>query len=96
MYFASTVINIFAHMCLYCALGEILVAQCNRIYYAAYSNKWYTMNAKVTKNLLFLMIRGSKPIYLTAGKVFPVTMATFCSLIKTSVGYISVLHTMRS
>ncbi|XP_012062244.1 PREDICTED: putative odorant receptor 69a, isoform A, partial [Atta cephalotes] len=78
VYFASTVINIFAHMCLYCALGEILVAQCNKIYYAAYS-KWYTMNSKETQNLLILMIRGSKPVYLTAGKVFPVTMATFCS-----------------
>ncbi|XP_025989890.2 odorant receptor 67c-like [Solenopsis invicta] len=96
VYFASTVLNIFAHMCLYCALGEILVAQCNKIYYAAYRNKWYTMNPKVTQSLLFLMIRGSKPVYLTAGKVFPVTMATFCSLLKTSVGYISVLHTARS
>ncbi|XP_018354626.1 PREDICTED: odorant receptor 43a-like [Trachymyrmex septentrionalis] len=96
VYFASTVINIFAHMCLYCALGEILVAQCNKIYYAAYNNKWYTMNSKVTQNLLILMIRGSKPVYLTAGKVFPVTMATFCSLVKTSVGYMSVLHTTRN
>ncbi|XP_071576932.1 odorant receptor 9a-like [Temnothorax nylanderi] len=94
--FMSTVTNIFAHMCLYCALGEILVAQCNKIYYAAYSNKWYSMNPKVTHNLLLLMIRGSIPVYLTAGKIFPITMATFCSLVKTSVGYISVLHTMRS
>ncbi|XP_011705641.1 PREDICTED: odorant receptor 7a-like [Wasmannia auropunctata] len=80
MFFASTIINLFAHMCLYCALGEILVAQCNRIYYAAYSNNWYTMNAKVTQNLLLLMIRGSKPVYLTAGKIFPITMATFCNV----------------
>ncbi|XP_011861185.1 PREDICTED: odorant receptor 43a-like isoform X1 [Vollenhovia emeryi] len=96
MYFASTVINLFEHMCLYCALGEILVAQCNNIYYAVYSNQWYSMNPKATQNLLLLMIRGSKPVYLTAGKVFPLTMATFCSLVKTSVGYISVLHTTRS
>jgi len=38
------------------------------------------MNSKETQNLLILMIRGSKPVYLTAGKVFPVTMATFCSV----------------
>ncbi|XP_036140286.1 odorant receptor 43a-like [Monomorium pharaonis] len=97
IYFVSIVINIFAHMCLYCALGEILVAQNNKIYYAAYSNKWYTnLNPKVTQNLLLLMIRGSKPVYLTAGKIFPLTMTTFCSLLKTSVGYVSVLHTTRS
>ncbi|XP_039307804.1 odorant receptor 43a isoform X2 [Solenopsis invicta] len=95
-YFVSTVINIFAHMCLYCAVGEILVAKCNKIYYAAYSNKWYAMSLQVLRSLLFLMIRGSKPVYLTAGKIFPLTMTTFCSLLKTSVGYISVLHTVRS
>ncbi|XP_011638856.2 putative odorant receptor 69a [Pogonomyrmex barbatus] len=96
IYFASTVFNIFVHMCLYCVLGEMLVAQCNKIYHAAYSNQWYIMDLKFTQDLLFLMTRGSKPIYLTVGKVFPVTMTTFCGLIKTSVGYISVLHTMRS
>ncbi|XP_024867769.1 odorant receptor 49b-like [Temnothorax curvispinosus] len=82
-------------MCLYCVLGDILMAQCNKIYYAAYSNKWYTMDPQITENLLILMTRNSKPIYLTAGKISPVTMATFCSLVKTSVGYISVLYTMR-
>ncbi|XP_011861186.1 PREDICTED: odorant receptor 43a-like isoform X2 [Vollenhovia emeryi] len=72
------------------------IITCNNIYYAVYSNQWYSMNPKATQNLLLLMIRGSKPVYLTAGKVFPLTMATFCSLVKTSVGYISVLHTTRS
>ncbi|XP_011051767.1 PREDICTED: odorant receptor 22a-like isoform X3 [Acromyrmex echinatior] len=83
-------------MCLYCALGEFLVAQCNEIYYAAYSNEWYSVNSKITQDLLLLLIRGAKPIHLTAGKIFPMTMMTFCRLIKTSVGYISVLHTTRS
>ncbi|KAL6266478.1 hypothetical protein P5V15_003327 [Pogonomyrmex californicus] len=96
VFFFSTIFNIFIHMCLYCVLGEILMNQCNKIYYAAYNNKWYTMESKVVRDLLLLMIRGSKPIYLTAGKVSPIIMTTFCSLVKTSVGYISVLHTTRS
>ncbi|XP_029672723.1 odorant receptor 33b-like [Formica exsecta] len=96
VYFTSNVFNLFAHMCLYCALGEILVAQCNEIYYAAYSNEWYSVDSKNARDLLPLLIRGAKPIYLTAGKVFPMTMATFCGLVKTSAGYISVLHTTRN
>ncbi|XP_024885000.1 odorant receptor 49b-like [Temnothorax curvispinosus] len=95
VFFILTIFNLFGHMCLYCVLGDILMAQCNKIYYAAYSNKWYTMDPQITENLLILMTRNSKPIYLTAGKISPVTMATFCSLVKTSVGYISVLYTMR-
>ncbi|XP_011705625.1 PREDICTED: uncharacterized protein LOC105460831, partial [Wasmannia auropunctata] len=34
IYFISSVVNIFIHMCIYCILGEILVDQCNKIYYA--------------------------------------------------------------
>ncbi|XP_067206062.1 odorant receptor 13a-like isoform X2 [Linepithema humile] len=96
IYLVSNIFNVFVHMCLYCALGEILVAQCNEIYYAAYSNEWYSMDSKMAKDLMSLLIRGTKPIYLTAGKIFPMTMATFCGLIKTSAGYISVLHTTRN
>ncbi|XP_025264859.1 odorant receptor 43a isoform X1 [Camponotus floridanus] len=96
MYLISNIFNLFAHMCLYCALGEILVAQCNKIYYAAYSNKWYSVDSRNARDLLPLLIRGAKPIYLTAGKVFPMTMATFCGLLKTSAGYMSVLVTTRN
>ncbi|KYN06183.1 hypothetical protein ALC62_02944, partial [Cyphomyrmex costatus] len=50
------------------------------IYYAAYNNEWYSMDPKIAQNLLFLLTRGTKPIYLTAGKIFPMTMTTFCSV----------------
>ncbi|XP_070170232.1 odorant receptor 43a-like isoform X3 [Polyergus mexicanus] len=78
-YLVTMVINTFGHMCAYCAVGEILVSQCNRIHYAAYSNKWYTLEPKDARDIIFLMIKTSEPLYLTAGKVFPMTMATFCN-----------------
>ncbi|KYN50636.1 hypothetical protein ALC56_00012, partial [Trachymyrmex septentrionalis] len=56
------------------------IFKCNKVYYAAYSNKWYTMDPKVAEDLLLLMTRGSKQICLTVGKMSPVTMATFCSV----------------
>ncbi|XP_011861174.1 PREDICTED: odorant receptor 49b-like [Vollenhovia emeryi] len=49
------------------------------MYYAAYSNKWYSMDPKLIRDLLFVLLRGAKPIYLTAGKMFPITMTTFCN-----------------
>ncbi|XP_018376841.1 PREDICTED: uncharacterized protein LOC108770048 [Trachymyrmex cornetzi] len=79
-YEVCILVNTFGHMCVYCAVGEILVAQCNKIYYATYSNKWYTMVPKDTEDILFLMTRGPKQICFTVGKVSPVTMATFCSV----------------
>jgi len=38
------------------------------------------MDPKIARDLLFLLIRGTKPVYLTAGGIFPMTMATFCSV----------------
>ncbi|XP_012527744.2 odorant receptor 22c [Monomorium pharaonis] len=93
--FICIILNLLGHMCLYCALGEFLMIQCNEMYYAAYNNKWYSVNPKVTQDLLLLITRGVKPTYLTAGKIFPLTMSTFCSLVKTSAGYISILLTTK-
>ncbi|XP_025264871.1 odorant receptor 82a [Camponotus floridanus] len=87
----TTFVNSFAHTCLYCAVGEILLAQCEEVYKAACELKWYMMEPKKARNLLTIMICTNRPMYLTAGKLFPMTMATFCNLLKTSGGYISVL-----
>ncbi|XP_014485909.1 PREDICTED: odorant receptor 49b-like [Dinoponera quadriceps] len=78
-------------MCLYCVVGEILVAQSENIHRATYEYAWYTIDPKGAKNLLLIMLRSNKPLYITAGKTFPITMATLCNLLKTSAGYISVL-----
>ncbi|XP_026826808.1 odorant receptor 49b isoform X1 [Ooceraea biroi] len=79
IYLVCILINTFGHMCVYCAVGEILVAQCEHIHYTVYNYKWYTLDPRNVKVLLFLMVRSSKPTYLTAGKIFPMTMSTFCS-----------------
>ncbi|XP_011063847.1 PREDICTED: odorant receptor 59b-like [Acromyrmex echinatior] len=84
-------VNTFGHTCLYCAVGEILVSQCEGVYQAAYKYKWYNLEPKKAKNLMMIMIRANKSLYLTAGKLFPMTMSTFCNLLKTSGGYVSVL-----
>ncbi|XP_011051952.1 PREDICTED: odorant receptor Or2-like [Acromyrmex echinatior] len=95
-YEVCILVNTFGHMCVYCAVGEILMAQCNQIHNAVYNNKWYTLEPRSAKCLIVLLIRSNKSNYLTAGKVFPMTMATFCNLIKTSASYISVLLTTRT
>ncbi|XP_025161002.1 odorant receptor Or2-like [Harpegnathos saltator] len=87
----GAIISVLLHMCLYCVVGEILVTQCEKIHRAAYEYAWYTLDPKAARSLILIMLRASKPLYITAGKTFPMTMATFCNLLKTSAGYISVL-----
>ncbi|XP_029662768.1 odorant receptor Or2-like [Formica exsecta] len=81
---------VLMHMCLYCAVGEFLVTQSEKIHCATYEYIWYNLEAKAARNML-IMLRAKKPLHITAGKIFPMTMITFCNLLKTSAGYVSVL-----
>ncbi|XP_026826840.1 putative odorant receptor 83c [Ooceraea biroi] len=96
LYLVSNLTNIFVHMGLYCAVGEILVSQCDKVYYAICDQEWYCLDPKHAKDLIFLMIRTRISSYITAGKIFPMTMATFCNLVKTSVSYVSVMFTIKN
>ncbi|XP_071626196.1 uncharacterized protein [Temnothorax longispinosus] len=79
IYILTAFINIFTHMCLYCVIGEFLVIQCDGIYEATYHYKWYNLKPRQARNLLIIMMLANKPLHLTAGKLFPMTMATFCN-----------------
>ncbi|XP_014485152.1 PREDICTED: odorant receptor 43a-like [Dinoponera quadriceps] len=91
IWFAAAILYTLLHMCLYCGVGEILVTQSERIHRATYEYAWYTVEPKIAKNLLLIMLRSDNSLHITAGKTFPMTMATLCNLLKTSAGYISVL-----
>ncbi|KAH0954192.1 OrU6, partial [Eciton burchellii] len=96
LFLLSNLTNIFVHMGLYCVVGEILVSQCDRVYYAICDQEWYFLDSRNAKDLIFLMIRARILPYITAGKIFPLTIATFCNLVKTSVSYVSVMLTIKN
>lgn len=54
--------------------------ECDRIHYAVYFNEWYTLDPKNAQDLILLMVRTNKPLYLNIGKIFSLTMATFCNV----------------
>ncbi|XP_067205197.1 odorant receptor 43a-like [Linepithema humile] len=96
IFLISVICTAFTNMCLYCAAGELLVIKYEKIYNAVYECKWYTLETAEAKSLIFLLLRTNKPLYITAGKILPMTMSTFCSILKTSGGYISVLLANRN
>ncbi|XP_018303734.1 odorant receptor 22c-like [Mycetomoellerius zeteki] len=82
---------LLSHTFLYCGAGEIITMQCEEVYRALCDLEWYRLEPQYARSLILLMIRASQPVRITAGKIFPLTMTTFCSLLKTSAGYISFL-----
>jgi hypothetical protein len=53
------------------------ILKCDKVYYAICSQEWYFLDAKSTKDLILLMIRTRISSYITAGKIFLLTIATF-------------------
>ncbi|XP_036140555.1 uncharacterized protein LOC105838769 [Monomorium pharaonis] len=85
------VATLLVHTFLYCGAGELLREQCEAMYRALHDLEWYRLESKKAKSLILLMTRASEPFRITAGKIIPLTMTTFCSLLKSSAGYISIL-----
>ncbi|XP_039312120.1 odorant receptor 43a isoform X3 [Solenopsis invicta] len=79
-FYVAATLCVLMHMCLYCAVGEFLVTQSERIHWATYEYMWYTLNPKVARNLILIMLRSKKSLNITAGKIFPMTMAMFCNI----------------
>ncbi|XP_071626208.1 odorant receptor 13a-like [Temnothorax longispinosus] len=90
-YMAVAVANLLTYTFLYCGAGELVTGQCEAVYRAICDLEWYKLESRKARNLILLMVRANEPFCITAGKIFPLTMATFCSLLKTSAGYISFL-----
>ncbi|XP_018060123.1 PREDICTED: uncharacterized protein LOC108694942 [Atta colombica] len=89
------IFTLLAHTFLYCGAGEIIAEQCEAVHSAICNLEWYKLEPRKKKYLILLMIRANEPFRITAGKIFPLTMTTFCSLLKTSAGYISFLLAKR-
>ncbi|XP_039307759.1 odorant receptor 43a isoform X2 [Solenopsis invicta] len=86
---------LLVHTFLYCGAGELISEQCEAIYRTLHNLKWYKLESRNAKSLILLMARTREPFRITAGYIIPLTMATFCSLLKTSAGYISFLLAKR-
>ncbi|KAF3054305.1 Odorant receptor 108 [Nylanderia fulva] len=90
-YIVFVVIILFIQMFLYCCVGELITEKCEAIYRALCDLEWYNLESGRAKHIIILLLRTQKPPRITAGRIIPLTITTFCSFVKTSVGYISFL-----
>ncbi|KAK9309151.1 hypothetical protein QLX08_001108 [Tetragonisca angustula] len=85
---------VLVHIYLYCYIGEMLLVQNREFSDCAYESKWYNVSPPEAKCLLLIMKRSFRPLYLTAGKFSTFSMEMFSSILKTAMGYLSVLLTV--
>ncbi|THK32907.1 odorant receptor 29, partial [Diachasma alloeum] len=85
---------LYLQLFLYSYAGERLSSGLENLGSAIYSSEWCDSPSKVTKDLIFVMMRCRKSFALTAGKVCVMNLESFTNIIKAVGSYFSVLLAM--
>ncbi|XP_011882873.1 PREDICTED: uncharacterized protein LOC105570356 [Vollenhovia emeryi] len=83
------------HLYTYCYAAERLITESTNMAYGVFECKWYDLPAKDARSLMFIVYRAMSPLRLTAGKFGTFSLEMFGTILKTSMGYLSALLTMR-
>ncbi|XP_025270550.1 odorant receptor 13a-like isoform X2 [Camponotus floridanus] len=86
---------VLTHLYIYCYSAERLLTESTNIAYGVYECKWYNIPAKDAKILMFIVHGSTIPLKLTAGKFGVFSIEMFGTTVKTSMGYLSALLTMK-
>ncbi|KAI4487303.1 hypothetical protein M0804_005452 [Polistes exclamans] len=92
-FFAFYVFYVLLQLYLYCFVGEKLWTESNEVARAAYECNWYDLLPNEANSLILIIRRSRSPFRLTAGKFFTLNHELYSSVLKTSMGYLSVLRT---
>ncbi|CAH1115034.1 unnamed protein product [Psylliodes chrysocephalus] len=74
-----------------CQGGQRLMEASLNIGNIMYKVDWYNLEADLQKDLLLVIIRSRKPVYLRAGPFGPITYSTISTILKTSYSYVTLL-----
>ncbi|XP_037915205.1 odorant receptor 33b-like [Hermetia illucens] len=78
-----------------CYYSNDFMVQTNGIVTAIYSSNFYEQSKEFQKTMIIFMQMTQKAKVVSAGKMFPVTLATFASIMKTSYTLLTVASQLR-
>ncbi|XP_043283191.1 uncharacterized protein [Venturia canescens] len=79
---------------LFCRFGEVLREQSGEIGKVAYTVDWYRLRGKTKLAFMMIIHMANTPCELTAGGMMELSIASFASIIKTSLAYFNMLRKM--
>ncbi|KAI4497869.1 hypothetical protein M0802_006985 [Mischocyttarus mexicanus] len=91
-FFAFYIFYVLLQLYLYCYVGEKLWTESTEVARAAYECKWYDLLPHEARSLILIIRRSRSPLRLTAGKFCTLNHELYSSVLKTSMGYLSVLR----
>ncbi|RLZ02270.1 Odorant receptor 20 [Cephus cinctus] len=75
-----------------CYIGECVTTESSCLCNAFYNCEWYNISPDHAKSFLMCILRSQKPLTLTAGNFFTFSLVNFTSVVRTSIGYLSVMR----
>ncbi|XP_068977987.1 odorant receptor 13a-like [Bombus flavifrons] len=73
---------------------DLLRSKSEAIGHAGYSMPWYRYPRNLQNPVNMLMVRGQKPVRLTAGKFIELSLETFASMISTAASFFTMMRSM--
>ncbi|XP_072757411.1 uncharacterized protein [Anoplolepis gracilipes] len=77
-------------------IGQEIIDHSSQISVAAYNGMWYQTSLKTRKMLLFLLMKCQKPIRLIIAKFYVISLENYCTVMKTSVSYVTLMVSLNS
>uniref|UniRef100_A0ABD2XAS9 Odorant receptor n=1 Tax=Trichogramma kaykai TaxID=54128 RepID=A0ABD2XAS9_9HYME len=92
--FLCLLIALIFNVFIFCYVGEILTEQCRLVGKDVYAVDWYELPAREARNFVLILAQSQRPIVLTAGKMFVLSMQNFANVMKASATYLHMLRTV--
>ncbi|NP_001177487.1 odorant receptor 36 [Nasonia vitripennis] len=87
----GTLFTMLLHTFVDCFASENLAARSSELFFKIYSSRWYSLSWSKMRCLVPMMLVAKTPRQIRAGKILSMSLATYCSIIKSTAGYISML-----
>nr|QKN21474.1 odorant receptor [Zeugodacus tau] len=77
-----------------CYFSQCLIDESDNLSDVIFHSKWVEQSKEYRKLMIFFLQRSQRPMFLTAGKLFPVTLSSFVSIAKFSFSLYTFIEKM--
>uniref|UniRef100_A0AAU6NDB3 Odorant receptor n=1 Tax=Mythimna loreyi TaxID=667449 RepID=A0AAU6NDB3_9NEOP len=93
--FASTtlfIICILIELFIFCYYGNEVTAESERVTQSLYSMEWRRARLSFRRSLVLVMERAKRPLRPTAGRIIPLSLDTYVTILKSSYSFYAMLR----
>ncbi|XP_061385565.1 odorant receptor Or2-like [Danaus plexippus] len=91
-YLFGMVIQIFAPS----FLGTLITYQNQELVFAAYNSDWFARSESFKRSIKIFMVRTNTPVVIDGLKLFPLSLETFTSIMKTAYSFMTLVRNMQN